>query len=103
MRAAQIEQKKRERARRAARKEARPGFDEEEGAKPRGMLNKYDEEEEDAGLRIDEAGQASNAAQAAKQTEIRARLAAGDTHRRSAHCGGCGIVAAAAAASLWKL
>ena len=83
---AQIEQKKRERARRAAKKEARPGF-EEEDAKPRGMLNKYDEEEEEAGLRIDESGQASNAAQAAKQAEIRARLAAGTDCCLSGHCG----------------
>ena len=49
----------------------------EEEQRERDMLHKYDEEEEGAGLRIDESGQASNAEQAAKQAEIRARLAAG--------------------------
>ncbi len=69
----QIEQKKREKARRAAVK-AKPLF--EEDGKQRGMLDKYDEEEDDAGMEIDETG-AVNDEKARKQAEIRAKLAAG--------------------------
>ncbi|CAL8462106.1 g1637 [Coccomyxa elongata] len=67
-----IEQKKREKARRAAVKQ-KPLF--EEDGKQRGMLDKYDEEEDDAGMEIDETG-AVNDEKARKQAEIRAKLAA---------------------------
>ncbi|BDA45958.1 probable U4/U6.U5 tri-snRNP-associated protein 1 at N-terminal half [Coccomyxa sp. Obi] len=67
-----IEQKKREKARRAAVKN-KPLF--EEDGKQRGMLDKYDEEEDDAGMEIDETG-AVNDEKARKQAEIRAKLAA---------------------------
>lgn len=72
--AAQIEQKKREKARRAAGKQHKPLFG-EDGVQ-RGMLDKYDEEEEDAGMEIDESG-AVNDEKARKQAEIKAKLAAG--------------------------
>ena len=71
---AQIEQKKREKARRAAGKQHKPLF-EEDGVQ-RGMLDKYDEEEEEVGMEIDDTG-AVNDEKARKQAEIRAKLAAG--------------------------
>ena len=72
---AQIEQKKRDKARRAASKEEhiKPLF--EEDGKKRTMLDKYDEEEE-TGMDIDESG-AFTSEKAKQQAEIRARLAAG--------------------------
>lgn len=71
---AQIEQKKRERAQRAAGKQHKPLFG-EDGVQ-RGMLDKYDEEEEEAGMEIDASG-AVNDEKAQKQADIRAKLAAG--------------------------
>lgn len=72
---AQIEQKKRDKARRAASKEEhiKPLFGED--GKKRTMLDKYDEEEE-TGMDIDESGTFTSE-KAKQQAEIRARLAAG--------------------------
>ena len=72
---AQIEQKKRDKAKRAASKEesVKPLF--EEDGKRRGLLDKYDEEE-DTGMDIDESG-AFTSEKARQQAEIRAKLAAG--------------------------
>ena len=71
----QIEQKKRDKAKRAASKEEhiKPLFGED--GKARTMLDKYDEEE-DTGMEIDERG-AFNSDKAKQQAEIRAKLAAG--------------------------
>ena len=71
----QIEQKKRDKAKRAASKEEhiKPLFGED--GKARTMLDKYDEEE-DTGMEIDESG-AFNSDKAKQQAEIRAKLAAG--------------------------
>ena len=71
----QIEQKKRDKAKRAASKEERikPLFGKD--GKQRTMLDKYDEEE-DTGMDIDEAG-AFSSEKAKQQAEIRAKLAAG--------------------------
>lgn len=69
-----MEQKKRAKARKAAQKE-KPLF-EEDGAK-RGLLDKYDEEE-DAGMDIDEKGVIDDE-KARKQAEIKAKLAAGES------------------------
>lgn len=68
-----MEQKKRAKARKAAQKE-KPLF-EEDGTK-RGLLDKYDEEE-DAGMDIDEKGVIDDE-KARKQAEIKAKLAAGE-------------------------
>ena len=72
----QIEQKKRDKARRAASKEEhiKPLFGED--GKRRTMLDKYDEEEE-TGMDIDEAG-AFSSEKTKQQAEIRAKLAAGE-------------------------
>ena len=72
---AQIEQKKRDKAKQAASKKERvkPLF--EEDGKRRGLLDKYDEEE-DTGMDIDESG-AFTSEKARQQAEIRAKLAAG--------------------------
>ena len=72
----QIEQKKRDKARRAASKEEhiKPLFGED--GKRRTMLDKYDEEE-DTGMDINEAG-AFSSEKAKQQAEIRAKLAAGE-------------------------
>ena len=72
----QIEQKKRDKARRAASKEEhiKPLFGED--GKRRTMLDKYDEEE-DTGMDIDEAG-AFSSEKAKQQAEIWAKLAAGE-------------------------
>ena len=75
MRCPQIEQKKRDKAKRAASKEEhiKPLFGED--GKARTMLDKYDEEE-DTGMEIDESG-TFNSDKAKQQAEIRAKLAAG--------------------------
>ncbi|KAI8475940.1 MAG: SART-1 protein [Monoraphidium minutum] len=69
---ARAQDKARAKARRAAGKEAKPLWMED--GRLRSMLDKYDEEEEEAGLTLDEAGRA--AAAAARQDEVRQRLAA---------------------------
>jgi hypothetical protein len=72
---AQMEEKKRAKARKAAAKHAGPEAGED--GQRRGLLAKYDEAGAEEGLRIDEAGLASNAERAARQAQIRAKLAAG--------------------------
>ncbi len=71
----QIEQKKRDKAKRAASKEeqVKPLFGED--GKRRTMLDKYDEEE-DTGMEIDDSG-AFSSEKAKQQAEIMAKLAAG--------------------------
>ena len=85
----QIEQKKRDKARRAASKEEhiKPLFGED--GKRRTMLDKYDEEE-DTGMDINEAG-AFSSEKAKQQAEIRAKLAAGE--RLSLPCWSCSCAA----------
>lgn len=72
----QAERKKREKARKAATKVGQPLF--EEDGKRRSILDKYDEEEEEAGLQIGFGGAVGGDDVARRQAEIRARLA-GDT------------------------
>lgn len=68
----QTEDKQRKKAFKAATKENKPLFGED--GKVRGLLDKYDEEAEEMGMRIDEAGAI---ARAKKQEEIRAKLREG--------------------------
>lgn len=70
----QIEQRKRDKARRAASSRHKPLFG-EDGVE-RGLLDKYDEEADAMGMEIDESGAVSNE-KAKQQAEIRAKLAAG--------------------------
>ena len=70
----QAEQKARAKARKAATKTNKPLF--EEDGKVRGLLDKYDEEEADAGMTIDEAGRLDDI-RLQRQSEIQAKLAAG--------------------------
>ena len=70
----QTEDKLRQRAFKAAAKENKPLFGED--GKVRGLLEKYDEEEQEAGMEIDATG-AVEEAKRKKQEDIRARLRAG--------------------------
>lgn len=72
----QTEEKLRRKARKAATKENKPLFG-EDGVR-RGMLEKYDEEEEEDGMEIDASG-AIEEARRKKQAEIRAKLKQGLT------------------------
>ncbi|KAK9842737.1 hypothetical protein WJX74_001624 [Apatococcus lobatus] len=67
------ERKKREKARKAATKVGQPLF--EEDGKRRSILDKYDEEEEEAGLQIGFGGAVGGDDVAQRQAEIRSRLA----------------------------
>ena len=69
----QAERKKREKARKAATKVGQPLF--EEDGKRRSILDKYDEEEEEAGLQIGLGGAVGGDDVARRQAEIRSRLA----------------------------
>lgn len=71
---AQTEDKLRKKAMKAATKENKPLFGED--GRRRGLLDKYDEEEAEEGMHIDETG-AVEAEKRSKQDEIRARLKAG--------------------------
>ncbi|KAK9862047.1 hypothetical protein WJX84_001233 [Apatococcus fuscideae] len=66
------ERKKREKARKAATKVGQPLF--EEDGKRRSILDKYDEEEEEAGLQIGTGGAVTGDEIARRQAEIRSRL-----------------------------
>lgn len=70
----QAEDKQRKKAFKAATKQNKPLF--EEDGQRRGLLDKYDEEEQEAGMQIDASG-AINEAKLKRQEEIRARLKAG--------------------------
>ena len=70
----QTEDKLRRKAFKAAAKENKPLFGED--GKVRGLLEKYDEEEQEAGMEIDATG-AVEEAKRKKQEDIRARLRAG--------------------------
>ena len=70
----QTEDKLRRKAFKAAAKENKPLFGED--GKVRGLLEKYDEEEQEAGMGIDATG-AVEEAKRKKQEDIRARLRAG--------------------------
>lgn len=68
-----VQEKARRKARAAATKTAKPLW--EEDGKVRGLLDKYDEEEEEAIAAFDETGQLQ--AQQRRQAELRSKLAAG--------------------------
>lgn len=71
--AMQAERNKREKARKAATKVGQPLF--EEDGKRRSILDKYDEEEEEAGLQIGFGGAVGGDDVARRQAQIRSRLA----------------------------
>ena len=70
----QTEDKQRKKAAKAATKQNKPLF--EEDGERRGLLDKYDEEEKEAGMQIDALGAVSEA-KLKRQEEVRARLRAG--------------------------
>lgn len=69
----QAEQKRREKARKDATNQGKPLFDED--GQRKGILDKYDEDEQAEGMEIDTHGAA--AGKLTKQEEIRRKLAAG--------------------------
>ena len=72
----QMEQKKRDKARKEATVQAKPLFDED--GRRRNILDKYDETEDAGGMEIDSTGTAAGLL--TKQEEIRQKLAAGGCH-----------------------
>ena len=78
-----MEQKQRERAKRAATKGTNEPLFAEDG-RVRGLLEKYDEEGSAAGMRVGADGGLEAEETARRQAEIRARLAAGAPPTRAA-------------------